>query len=90
MDPPTGDILRLYRTALITDPGYSTYHGGPANVTPAKVALMNRVSQVYEDDLSITLQLIAQTDLLNLNTWADAIGPERSRAVPRPASPRRT
>ncbi len=75
VDPPTGDILRLYRTALITDPGYSTYHGGPANVTPAKVALMNRVSQVYEDDLSITLQLIAQTDLLNLNTWADATAP---------------
>ncbi len=75
VDPPTGDILRLYRTALITDPGYSTYHGGPANVTPAKVALMNRVSQVYEDDLSITLQLIAQTDLLNLNTWDAAIAP---------------
>ncbi len=75
MDPPTGDILRLYRTALMTDPGYSTYHGGPANVTPAKVTLMNRVSQVYEDDLSITLQLIAQTDQLNLNTWDAAIAP---------------
>ncbi len=29
--------------ALITDPGYATFHGGPANVTPAKVTLMNRV-----------------------------------------------
>src|SRR5262245_11838771 len=44
-DPPTGDFLRIYRLGLITDPGYSAYHGGPANVTAAKVALMNRVSQ---------------------------------------------
>ena len=27
-DPPTGDILRTYRLALITDPGYSAYVGG--------------------------------------------------------------
>jgi hypothetical protein len=74
-DPPTGDVLRTYRTALITDPGYSAYFGGPANVTPAKVALMNRVSQVYEDDLSISLQLIANNDLLNLNTWDVATAP---------------
>ena len=27
---PTGDTLRTYRLALITDPGYSDYVGGPA------------------------------------------------------------
>ena len=43
----TGEQLRTYRLALITDPGYATYHGGPPNVTPAKVALMNRVNQPY-------------------------------------------
>ena len=75
VDPPTGDVLRTYRLALITDPGYSAYHGGPANVTAAKVTLMNRVSQVYEDDLSITMQLIANNDLLNLNTWDAATAP---------------
>jgi Metallo-peptidase family M12B Reprolysin-like/Putative Ig domain len=74
-DPPTGDVLRAYRLALITDPGYAAYFGGSANVTPAKVALINRVSQVYEDDLSITLQLIGNTDLLNLDTWAAATAP---------------
>jgi hypothetical protein len=74
-DPPTGDVERLYRLALITDPGYATYHGGPANVTAAKVTLMNRVSQVYEDDLSIRMQLIANNDLLNFDTWDQAIGP---------------
>jgi Metallo-peptidase family M12B Reprolysin-like len=74
-DPPTGDVLRTYRLALITDPGYAAYHGGPANVTAAKVALMNRVDQVYEDDLSIRMQLIPNNDLLNLNTWAAATAP---------------
>jgi hypothetical protein len=74
-DPPTGDVLRTYRLALITDPGYAAFFGGPANVTAAKVTLMNRVSQVYEDDLSIRMVLVANNDLLNLDTWAQAIGP---------------
>ena len=71
----TGEQLRTYRLALITDPGYATYHGGPPNVTPAKVALMNRVDQVYEDDLTIRLQLVANNDLLNFNTWAQGSAP---------------
>jgi hypothetical protein len=74
-DPPTGDVLRTYRLALITDPGYAAFFGGSTNVTAAKVALMNRVSQVYEDDLSIHLQLIANNDLLNLDTWDKATAP---------------
>ena len=74
-DPPTGEQLRTYRLAMITDPGYAAFHGGSANVTAAKVALMNRVSQVYEDDLTIRLQLIASNDLLNLDTWEQAIAP---------------
>jgi hypothetical protein len=75
VDPPTGDVLRTYRLALITDPGYATYFGGSANVTPAKVTLINRVDQLYEEDMSIRLVLIANNDLLNLDTWAQAIGP---------------
>ena len=74
-DPPTGDVLRTYRLALITDPGYAAYVGGPANVTAAKVALINRVDQVYEDDMSIRMTLIANNDLLNLNDWAAATAP---------------
>jgi hypothetical protein len=74
-DPPTGPELRTYRLALITDPGYSAYFGGPANVTAAKVALMNRVNQIYEDDLTIRMQFVANNDLLNLNTYADTVAP---------------
>lgn len=66
--------LRTYRLALVTDPSYATYFGGSANVTPAKVALINRVTQVYEDETSIRLVLIADTDKLNLDTAALATG----------------
>jgi Metallo-peptidase family M12B Reprolysin-like/Carboxypeptidase regulatory-like domain/Domain of unknown function (DUF4214) len=71
----TGDQLRIYRLAMITDPGYATYFGGSANVTAAKVTLINRVDQLYEEDISIRLVLVANNDLLNLDIWAQATGP---------------
>ena len=73
LDPPVGDQLRTYRVALLTDNTYAAYFG-VANVTAAKVTLMNRVSQVYEDEISIRLLLIADNDKLNLNTAADMTG----------------
>ena len=72
--PSAGSVLRTYRLALVTDPTYATYFGA-ANVTAAKVALMNRVTQVYEDETSIRMILIADTDKLNLNTPALATEP---------------
>ena len=42
--------LRIYRLALASDPAYAAYFGA-ANVTSAKVALINRVNQPYESDL---------------------------------------
>ena len=66
--------LRTYRLALVTDQSYATYFGGSANVTAAKVTLMNRVDQVYEDETAIKMILIADTDKLNLDTDAQAIG----------------
>jgi hypothetical protein len=73
--PSNGTQLRTYRLGLISEPGYAKYFGGPANVTAAKVALMNRVDQVYEDELSIQMVLIGANDDLNLDTYADAIAP---------------
>lgn len=72
------DQLRTYRLALVTDPTYATFFGGPANVTAAKVTLINRVTQIYEDETSIRLVLIDATDALNLDTPAqmtEANGP---------------
>ena len=69
-----GTQLRTYRLALLTDPTYATYFGGAANVTAAKVTLINRVTQVYEDETSIRLVLINSTDKLNLNTAAQMTG----------------
>ena len=66
--------LRTYRLALTTDQSYATYFGGPANVTAAKVTLMNRVDQIYEDETAIRMILIDDTDKLNLDTDALAIG----------------
>ena len=68
------DTLRTYRLALVTDPTYATYFGGSANVTAAKVTLINRVTQVYEDETSIRLILIDATDSLNLDTAAQMTG----------------
>ncbi|SNS60313.1 Putative Ig domain-containing protein [Asanoa hainanensis] len=66
--------LRTYRVALVTDPSYATFFGA-ANVTAAKVTLMNRVTQVYEDETAIRLVLINDTDKTNLNTAALATEP---------------
>jgi hypothetical protein len=65
--------LRTYRLALVTNPGYANYFGAE-NVTAAKVTLINRVNQIYEDETAIRLVLIGDTDKLNLNTAAEATG----------------
>jgi hypothetical protein len=66
--------LRTYRLALVTDPAYAAYFGGSANVTAAKVTLMNRVNQIYEDETAIRLVLIGDNDKLNLDTAAQMTG----------------
>lgn len=73
-DLVSGAQLKTYRLALITDPSYATYFGGSANVTAAKVTLINRVTQVYEDETSIRLVLVNGNDALNLDTAALATG----------------
>ncbi|GAA3748992.1 hypothetical protein GCM10022225_36560 [Plantactinospora mayteni] len=65
--------LRTYRLALVTDPSYATYFGA-ANVTAAKVTLVNRVTQIYEDETAIRLVLVDETEKTNLNTPAEATG----------------
>ncbi|NHC15984.1 hypothetical protein G9H71_19555, partial [Motilibacter sp. E257] len=71
--PDIGTVLRTYRLALVTDPTYASYFGS-ANVLAAKVTLMNRVNQIYEDDLAVRMVLVDGTDKLNLDTTAKALG----------------
>ncbi len=66
--------LRTYRLALLTDPAYANYFGGAANVTAAKVTLINRVTQIYETETSIRLVLVGNNDLINLDTAAQFSG----------------
>jgi hypothetical protein len=65
--------LRTYRLALLSDSSYATYFGAE-NVTAAKVTLLNRVNQIYEDETAIRLILIAGNDALNLDTPAQLAG----------------
>lgn len=71
----SGTQLRTYRLALLSDPSYATYFGGPANVTAAKVTLINRVTQVYEEETAIRLVLINGNDALNMDTAAKMTEP---------------
>ncbi|HEV2796574.1 MAG TPA: M12 family metallo-peptidase, partial [Nocardioides sp.] len=71
--PGTEVSLRTYRLALVTDPSYADYFG-TQNVLAEKVTLMNRVNQIYNDDLAVRMVLINETDKLNLDTQAKATG----------------
>jgi reprolysin-like metallo-peptidase family M12B/FIMAH domain-containing protein len=73
--PSVATDLRTYRLALLSNPGYATYHGGSQNVTAAKVTLINRVTQIYEEETSIRLVLVGNNDLLNLDTAAQMTEP---------------
>ena len=66
---------KVYRLAFTTDPTYAAYFGS-ANVLAEKVTLINRVNQIYNDDLAIKMLLVNATDELNFDNEADATGPD--------------
>ena len=65
--------LRVYRLALLSDPGFSNKTPEPTT-TAAKTVVVNRLNQIFEQDLAIRLVLVAGTDQLNLDTAALASG----------------
>lgn len=65
--------LREYRLALLSDPSYASFFGAE-NVIDAKVTLMNRVNQVYEDESAIRMLLIDGTERVDLGTAAQMTG----------------
>ncbi|HEX5090107.1 MAG TPA: M12 family metallo-peptidase, partial [Nocardioides sp.] len=82
---PGGPVTqRVYRLALVTDPAYAlAITGGVTDhatddpiVFAAKATLVNRVNEVYNDDVAYRFEMIPGTDTkLNLLTAAEMSGP---------------
>ncbi|MFN8178298.1 MAG: zinc-dependent metalloprotease family protein [bacterium] len=61
----TGPQLRTYRAAIAADREYSTYYGGTVPLALAGVVTsLNRVNQVYERDVAVHMELIANDDAI--------------------------
>ena len=72
--PPSGEVVRrTYSLALLNDPTYADYWG-TENVLAAKVALVTRLNQIYNDDHGVRFLLVEDSEKLNLDTDAKAIG----------------
>lgn len=62
---PSGTVLRTYRTAVATTGEYTAFFGGTvAAGQAAVVAAINRVTGVYESEMSIRLTLVANNSSL--------------------------
>ncbi len=60
----TNEII-TYRIAVATTGEYSAFHGGTKELSlAAVVTMLNRVNEVYQRDLAIKLELIANNDSL--------------------------
>lgn len=60
---PTGEVLRKFRIAIAATGEYTSYHGGTkSDALSAIVTTINRVNQIFEKDLSISLELVSNTD----------------------------
>ncbi|MFT5130824.1 MAG: subtilisin-like proprotein convertase family protein, partial [Rhodothermales bacterium] len=59
-----GDTLRTYRLAVTAQGEYTVFHGGAAQAMAAIVTTINRVNGIYETELSVRLELVANNNLL--------------------------
>lgn len=58
-------VLRKFRIAVSTTGEYTTFHGGTvAGALAAINATITRVNEVFETDLGVTLELVANNDLI--------------------------
>ncbi len=61
----TGETLRTYRTAVAATGEYTAFHGGTVAAGLAAVTTaMNRVSGVYETEVSVRMVLVANNNLI--------------------------
>ena len=60
-----GTELRTYELAVACTGEYTTYHGGTVQLAMAAiVTTMNRVGGIYEDDIAVRMELVANNDQL--------------------------
>ena len=61
----TGSTLQTYRLAVTGQGEYTVFHGGTvAGAMAAIVTTINRVNGIYENDLAVRLQLVANNNLI--------------------------
>lgn len=61
----SGDTLRTYRLVVAATGEYTTFHGGTVlDGMAAIVTAMNRVNQIYEQEVAIRMVLVANNDLV--------------------------
>ncbi|HRQ37915.1 MAG TPA: M12 family metallo-peptidase [Chloroflexota bacterium] len=61
----SGEELRTYRLAVAATGEYTIYHGGTVpDGMAAIVVAMNRVNGIYERDVAVRMELIANNDLI--------------------------
>jgi len=61
--PATGNSLKTYRMAISATNEYTAFHGGTkAGALSAMVTLVNRLNEVYQKDMSIRFELVANND----------------------------
>ncbi len=65
--------LRTYRAAICATGEYTAFHGGSvANAASAQVTTMNRVNEVYERDMAITMTIVANNNnIIYTNSGTD-------------------
>jgi hypothetical protein len=60
-----GSQLRTYELAVASTGEYTTYHGGTVQLAMAAiVTTVNRVDGIYEDDIAVRMELVANNDQL--------------------------
>ncbi len=64
-----GDVLTTYRLAVATTVEYTAFHGGTKQLgLAAVVEAVNRVTGIYEQELSARLELVPNNDLIVFTT----------------------